>query len=202
MSDAPAWKRWLARWRGIWAARPEPPRAANPAPATGTGEAPSRQRRASRREQLYAVVRETMIRAGVLSGAYKFKVLTLDPEGRSHVVLLDLRRDAEDLLPGGPETLEHSLQQLARDRVQLEVKSLYWRWWDDATPPAATTPVASRQDEITRDEIEALRQALHDRSHSRPTANRPPDFEPTRPMPRRQRHDDHPLSDTQMGDLS
>lgn len=203
MSDTSAWKRWLDSWRHLWKNRPEPTGPTTAAPPREVRETPSRQRRASRREQLYAVVRETMIRAGLLSSAYKFKVLTLDHEGLSHVVLLDVRREAIDLLPDGPQSLEDSLRQLARERLDLDVKSLYWRWWDEAraTPPAPTSAQPPHE-EITRDEIEALRQALHSRAQTRSSPGHAPDFEPTRPMPRRQRHDDHPLSDTQMGDLS
>jgi hypothetical protein len=43
-----------------------------------------------RREMLYAVVREAMVRAGVLSSTYKFKVLSLDPRGRQFMVMVDL----------------------------------------------------------------------------------------------------------------
>lgn len=199
MSDAPAWKRWLARWRRLWKA-PLPAKRASaipppspPAAVTDPGQA--KQQRHTRREQLYAVVRETMIRAGVLSSAYKFKVLTLDADGHAHVVLLDVRREAIEPLPGGMQTLERQLRQLARERVHLEVRSLYWRWWDDSPP---SPPPAGAHEAITPDEIEALRRALHHRSA--PSASTPPDFEPTRPLPRR-RHDDHPLGDTQMGDL-
>ena len=41
-----------------------------------------KQERLERRELLYAVVREAMVRASVLSSTYKFKVLSLDPRGR------------------------------------------------------------------------------------------------------------------------
>ena len=48
----------------------------------------------ARRELLYAVVREAMVRAGVLSSSYKFKVLSLDPRGRQFLVMVDLAHGA------------------------------------------------------------------------------------------------------------
>ena len=49
-----------------------------------------KQERLERRELLYAVVREAMVRAGVLSSSYKFKVLSLDQRGRQFLVMVDL----------------------------------------------------------------------------------------------------------------
>src|SRR5690606_40326900 len=65
--------------------RPSGPPAAQqaprPAPSGHAGSAPRNDERMQRREQLYAVVRDVMVRAGVLSAGYKFKVLSLDPRG-------------------------------------------------------------------------------------------------------------------------
>jgi hypothetical protein len=41
---------------------------------------------------LYSVVREAMIKAGVLSSTYKFKVLSLDSRGRQYLIMMDLAR--------------------------------------------------------------------------------------------------------------
>ena len=56
---------------------------------------PRRGRRILRREQLYSVVRESLIRAGVLSTSYEFKVLALDANGDGFLVLIDLALPAE-----------------------------------------------------------------------------------------------------------
>ena len=48
----------------------------------------------ARREMLYVVIRESMMRAGILSAAYKFKVLSLDRKGRRFLVMMDVARDA------------------------------------------------------------------------------------------------------------
>src|SRR5215218_5120863 len=50
--------------------------------------------RMERRELLYAIVREAMVRASVLSSTYKFKVLSLDPRGRQFMVMVDLATGA------------------------------------------------------------------------------------------------------------
>lgn len=49
--------------------------------------------RMERRELLYTVVRDAMVRAGVLSASYKFKVLSLDQRGRQFLVMMDLARE-------------------------------------------------------------------------------------------------------------
>lgn len=49
-----------------------------------------RRERSARREQLYVIVREAMVRVGILSAGYKFKVLSLDNVGQRFVVMVDL----------------------------------------------------------------------------------------------------------------
>ena len=44
--------------------------------------------RARLRELLYKVVRESMVRVGVLSSSFKFKVLATDPRGRKFIVMM------------------------------------------------------------------------------------------------------------------
>ena len=65
------------------------PAAATPAPQYG---ADPKNDRVQRRELLYAVVRDAMVRAGVLSASYKFKVLSLDQRGRQFLVMIDVAR--------------------------------------------------------------------------------------------------------------
>ena len=62
----------------------------------GSPNAPPANRKSERmaqRELLYSVVRESMVRAGVLSSSYKFKVLSLDSRGRQFMVMVDLAAD-------------------------------------------------------------------------------------------------------------
>lgn len=206
------WRSWLSRWLPVMASAPTaPPRAEAPHRGGDNTAKDQRLRRTARREHLYAVVRENMIRVGVLSGAYKFKVLTLDHDGLSHVVLIDIQPGALDRVSGAEGHIELSLQQLAQERLGLEVKSVYWRHNGPmvagpapvtAPPPGAVgSPGGSTGHEaVGADELAALEQAL-DASHNGLWDARRPEFEPTRPMPRSRDKGFTPLSDTQLGDL-
>jgi len=210
MTQPTSWKSWLADWIASWRTSEKEPRLTSVLAEAPRAREPmgtnldQRQRRNARRETLYTIIRECMIRASVLSSAYKFKVLTLDPDGQSHLVLVDIRAGALQHVPGGPHALETDLRQLASERAKLTVKSVYWRDIDNQAVkrPAPVAPVAAAasHEEITHDEIAALHQALGDFKRP-PGSDAPPNFEPTRPMVRRPYRSDHPLSDTQMGDL-
>jgi hypothetical protein len=95
--------------------------------AGGNGQSASRKNeRMARRELLYAVVRESMTRAGVLSASYKFKVLSLDPRGSQFLVMVDLARTS------GAETarlaeIEARVAQAAKTRHDIIVTAMYWR---------------------------------------------------------------------------
>lgn len=85
-----------------------------------------KQERMARRELLYAVVREAMVRAGVLSSSYKFKVLSLDPRGRQFLVMVDLAHGT------GADTarlaeIEAMVAQSAKNRYDILVAAVYWR---------------------------------------------------------------------------
>lgn len=82
--------------------------------------------RMERRELLYAVVRDAMNRAGVLSSSYKFKVLSLDTHGRQFLVMVDLAYG------GGADTnrlaeIEAMVAQNAKARHDILVTAVYWR---------------------------------------------------------------------------
>jgi hypothetical protein len=82
--------------------------------------------RMARRELLYAVVRECMANAGVVSAAYKFKVLSLDPRGRQFLVMVDLSREfAGDSLRLAE--IEAMVAQSAKVRYDIMVSAVYWR---------------------------------------------------------------------------
>ncbi len=103
-------------------------RSAAAATAAGGESASARRRadRAARRELLYAVVREAMVRAGVLSASYKFKVLSIDGEGLQYLVMIDLGRDAQAHPSQFPE-IEALIAQSAKARHELLVSAVYWR---------------------------------------------------------------------------
>lgn len=88
---------------------------------------PRRGRRILRREQLFSVVRESLIRAGVLSTSYEFKVLTLDATGDSFLVLVDLALPAQAMPDEYLLEIERWIQQSGRTRHEMDVRSVYWR---------------------------------------------------------------------------
>ena len=98
------------------------------ASAAGSNAQPANRKgqRMAQRELLYGVVREAMVRAGVLSSSYKFKVLSLDSRGRQYMVMVDLAADC-----GGNTVqlaeIEALIAQSAKTRHQIIVTAVYWR---------------------------------------------------------------------------
>ncbi|MDO9435778.1 hypothetical protein [Hydrogenophaga sp.] len=88
---------------------------------------PRRGRRILRRDQLFSVVRESLIRAGVLSTSYEFKVITLDANGDSFLVLIDLALSAQSMPDEYLLEIERWIQQSAQTRHEMGVRSVYWR---------------------------------------------------------------------------
>ena len=139
--------------------------------------------RMARRELLYAVVREAMVRAGVLSSTYKFKVLSLDGRGRQFLVMIDLSRDCSVETPQLAE-IEAMIAQSAKLRHDILVSAVYWRMsehvavGDPKAPqaaaqvsqpipldsePAALEPkpvTRSRYEPIGQDEVAAFKKAI------------------------------------------
>jgi hypothetical protein len=95
--------------------------------------------RLEKRELLYAVIRESMTRAGVLSSSYKFKVLSLDSLGSQYLIMMDLVRlqTAEMERLAEIETL---IAQSAKSRHEILVTSLYWRVSDQVTTGLSRVP--------------------------------------------------------------
>lgn len=85
-----------------------------------------RSARLERRDLLYAVVREAMIRAGMLSSSYKFKVLSLDSSGRQYLIMMDIARDhAADT--ARLADIEGNIARHAKERHDILVSAVYWR---------------------------------------------------------------------------
>jgi hypothetical protein len=186
---------------------------------------PRRGRRILRREQLFSVVRESMIRGGVLSTSYDFKVLTLDANGDSFLVLIDLALPADVMPDAYLLEIERWVQASAQSRHSMSIPSVYWRrkaahdqrgialkaavaaqtQRSAATenPMAIPTPPVSRQvgeaQAVETAEIEAFRQALA--AASPPLRRGPPSTE-DRMMPIPESLSDFSaLSETQHGKL-
>ncbi len=82
--------------------------------------------RQERRDRLYAVVREAMLRSEVLASRYKFKVLSLDTHGREFLVMVDLL-DAKAVSPSRFSVIEQLIISHADQQHGMCVKSVYWR---------------------------------------------------------------------------
>lgn len=183
--------------------------------------------RLERRELLYAVVRESMTRAGLLSTSYKFKVLSLDSRGRQYLIMMDMARQNV----GDPQRLadmETHIAKVAKSRHDILVTAVYWRVNEHVTaglahtasatpavaavaaaPVAAPAPTAPRYEPLQADEVAAFKQALA--AIPSPTAlsapgeivrsgrrnPAPPSFQDTELDDR-----SSPLSGTQYGDLN
>ena len=129
-----------------------------------------RNERMERRELLYSVVRESMVRAGVLSASYKFKVLSLDQRGRQFLIMMDLSRElGADAARWGE--IEVLIAQAAKARYDILVTAVYWRTSDHvvvgnpqkrvpAPPKPAPPRPASRYEPIEAEEVAAFKRAL------------------------------------------
>lgn len=197
------------------------------APVSVPGSAANRKsERLERRELLYAVVRESMTRAGLLSTSYKFKVLSLDSRGRQYLIMMDMARqnvgDTARLAD-----MESHIAKIAKTRHDILVTAVYWRVNEHVTAGLARTapapaplprvaavgtpvaPAAPRFEPLQADEVAAFKQALA--SIPAPAAlsapgeivrsgrrnPAPPSFQDTE-LDERQ----SPLSGTQYGDLN
>ena len=165
----------LSRMEPTLPANRASPVADNAAPANRKGE------RMARRELLYAVVRESMVRAGVLTSSYKFKVLSLDTHGKQFMVMVDLAHGAVNQAPRMSE-IEAMIAQSARARYDILVPAVYWRAsehvavGDPQRLPAVSQPAALMPEPPQR------------RVHSRPApleaSSRPAPLQPvSRPAP-------------------
>lgn len=117
-------------------------------PSTPPGSAANRKNeRLERRELLYSVVREAMIKAGVLSSTYKFKVLSLDSRGRQYLIMMDMARQYAGETSRLAE-IEGLIAQHAKARHDILVTAVYWRINEHVTAglsrvgaPTASTPI-------------------------------------------------------------
>lgn len=186
---------------------------------------PRRGRRLLRREQLFSVVRESMIRGGVLSTSYEFKVLTLDANGDSFLVLIDLALPADVMPDAYLLEIERWIQGSAKSRHSMSIPSVYWRrkavhdqrgialkaavaaqTQRPSAPESPTAipapPVSRRMGEaqaVEAAEVEAFRQAL---AAAAPPLRRGPTGPQDMRTPVPESHSDFSaLSDTQYGKL-
>jgi len=100
-----------------------------------------RTERNAKRELLFQVVREAMVRVGVLSSAFKFKVLSLDQRGRSFLVMIELAAEFSGEVEKLAE-IETMIAQTAKHRFEIVVQAVYWRYFNAATASIAASAPA------------------------------------------------------------
>ena len=121
--------------------------------------------RLTHREFLYSVVRDAMIRAGVLAASYKFKVLSLDARGRQYLIMMDLAQQSMDTIESLSE-IETLMTQAAKARHDLLVTAVYWRVNEQITSslspgsPASARKPGSAFEPLQDDEVAAFKRAL------------------------------------------
>ena len=98
-----------------------------------------RTERSAKRELLFQVVRESMVRVGVLSSAFKFKVLSLDQHGRSFLVMIELSAEFSGEVEKLAE-IESMIAQTAKHRFEVIVQAVYWRYFNATQLAAASAP--------------------------------------------------------------
>lgn len=186
--------------------------------------------RMERRELLYAVVRESMARVGILSSSYKYKVLSLDSRGSQYLIMMDLPQEMAAHV-GHLAEIEEVVKQTAKTRHKIDVSAVYWRINDMVKTPVLRKPKPDselgspkpapaaagsnrRFEPIRPDEVHAFKQALSTGGKAKPAAPgprgkaSPTDFAPTEFRPTdfeetklNEEADRMPLSRTQFGDL-
>lgn len=101
--------------------------AAAPAPSAQAMEKSQRKaERAANRELLYPVVRESMLKAGILSTRYTFKLLTTDTRGEKFLVMVDMAPEFLGDMSRLNE-IETLIQRAAAAGHDLRVQAVYWR---------------------------------------------------------------------------
>jgi hypothetical protein len=182
--------------------------------------------RLERRELLYAVVRQSMTRAGVLSSSYKFKVLSLDSRGRQYLIMMDIARQHAGETARWAQ-IEGEIARSAKAQHDILVSSVYWRVNEHASigQPSPAAPVSApiplsaapaaananqRFEPLHADEVVAFKQAMAN-GIARTPSPLPGDVAKSgrrNPAPQpvfqdTQIDDNHvPLSGTQYGDLN
>jgi hypothetical protein len=115
-------------------------RPSQPSQRKSSGASAARQQeRQLRRELLYGIVRESMVRAGVLSASYKFKALALDQRGMQYIVMVDLAREFGSAGERWGD-IEMQIAHSAKLRHGILVNAVYWRLADQLSLTGPTIP--------------------------------------------------------------
>ena len=104
----------------------DPAQAVKSATAGSLNASARKSARMEQRELLYTVVRETMVRVGLITSGYKYKVLSLDPQGRQYLIMMDIKPDLHSQ-SAMLSKIEHLLTQEALARHDIQITGVYWR---------------------------------------------------------------------------
>ncbi|TXT41524.1 MAG: hypothetical protein FD135_155 [Comamonadaceae bacterium] len=166
---------------------PHAPQAAPVRPTVSPVDEDLKIQRQERREHMYAVVRDVMLRSEVLASRYKFKVLSLDVRGRQFLIMMDLL-NTNDLPSEKFMDVERLMAATAAQQHDLQVKAVYWRVSFQAevipqpetkAPPTTTPAPRVRRDlpkaqsdfePIGQDEVLAFQQAVAAGTAAKPVA--------------------------------
>ncbi len=114
--------------------------------------------RLEQRELLYGVVRETMARLGLPMASYKYKVLSLDPQGREYLIMMDLTHEVAS--PAHlMSQIEPTITRDAKSRHNILVSAIYWRFNENQVTDDAEANQAVAKAKI--DEAKAAKKALN-----------------------------------------
>ncbi|GAB4211469.1 MAG: hypothetical protein Fur007_01830 [Rhodoferax sp.] len=153
-------------------------------PSAAGSSSDAKQLRQQRREALFGVVREAMLRQELLASHYKFKVLSVDSAGRQFMVMVDWL--APQALPLATlNAVERLVAQDAAHRYDLQVKAMYWRQADavQAQPTPAPPQAAAGLDRTAPAHAMAASAAptLAATASASAAPPAPPGFEPIAP---------------------
>lgn len=139
----------------------------NATPAPSEAALSRKVERLAQREFLYGIVRDAMIRSGVLAASYKFKVLSLDARGRQYLIMMDVSQQSMDDIASLTE-IEVQMTDAAKAQHDLMVAAVYWRVNAQLTAsqaPYVAGPVAGHKSAVVAapgmaDEAAAFKQGL------------------------------------------
>lgn len=86
--------------------------------------------RQASRDKLYQAVREGLNGAGILSSSYKFKVLAIEEDNPTYIILIDMGSTGARQSTKSLQDLEAMIAQGAKRQYGIKVKSVFWRYLD------------------------------------------------------------------------
>ncbi len=118
-----------------------------PVPDSRNPDLPTRAQRMAHRDQLFGVIRESMLNSGVLSSGFRFKVLSLDGRGEEFLVMMDLPEGAAGDIAGLGH-VERAIVDTALTRHGIVVKAVYWREYRDISRPGVASNEPGEPDTV------------------------------------------------------